>query len=369
MLRIGIEMRAALGPKTGDRTYLLGLVHGLAELGTRHEIILYLDRGPGEELMPCPFEVRVVPSASGRLWKQRVLPRVARAHGIDVLHVQYIPPRCRSPRVVTTIHDVTYRLFPQWFTLKDRWLLHHGIRRALPKVAAVITGSECTRRDLQRVYGLPAERVFVTPYAAYPGLQAPSEEDVARVRGAHGLTAPYALFLGVLQPRKNVPRIVEAFRQARADAGLPHQLIVAGKRGWKSDEAVAAVDEAQRAGVARWLGYVRDEDVPGLLGGCDLFLFPTLYEGFGLPILEAFVCGAPVITSSVSSMPEVAGGAAELVDPSSVPSITEAIVRVLGDTAKREQLRQAGRLRATEFSWARTAELTTECYERVAGER
>ena len=362
-MRIGIDARTILGRKTGDRSYALGLVHGLAALDCGHEFILYLDAPPPAGFpLGKGWQARVVRAPAPRLWTPLALPRAARADGVDVLHVQYIAPPCRRPAVVTTIHDVTFRLHPEWFPLKDRLLLDWGVRRSLRNVAAVITGSECTRGDLARVYGLAPERVWVTPYGAPPGC-GPAAPPVEDVRCRHGLVGPYLLFVGVLQPRKNLPRIIRAFRAARRSHGFPHCLALAGKMGWRAGDMQRALGEPGAEADIRLIGYVPDEDLPGLMAGADLFLFPTLYEGFGLPVLEAFCAGTAVITSNVSALPEVTGEAAVLVNPEDEGEIAEAIGRLLGDPAAREALVEAGRERARQFTWERTAALTVACYE------
>ncbi len=368
-MRIGLDARTICAPKTGDRTYALGLIHGLAALDCAHDFVVYVDQPPPARLPTGPrWSVRVVRALHPRLWTPLALPQAARRDGVDLLHVQYIAPTCRRPRVVTTIHDVTYRLFPQWFHLKDRFLLDRGVRSSLRTVACVLTGSECTRRDLERVYGLPGARICVTPYAAPPGFRAPEAGEVARVLAAHGLLPPYALFVGALQPRKNLPRLIRAFLAAKRSAGLPHRLVLAGKTGWKSGAVFATLREEGAAGDVKLLGYVPDEDLSGLFGGAEALLFPTLYEGFGLPVLEAFACGTPVITSNLSALPEVAGEAAVLVDPRDEAQMAEAVARVLTDAPLRRRLARAGLQRAEAFDWTRTAALTVACYEAaVAG--
>lgn len=367
-MRIGLDARVLGAHKTGDRSYLLGLVQGFASLPGDHQFLLYFDQPPPELNLPPQFEIRVAPAAHPRLWTPFVLPRVAREDGVDVLQVQYIAPGCRHPRVVTTIHDVTYRLHPEWFPFKDRVLLDLGIRRSLSTVAGVITGSECTRRDLGQVYGLAPERIAVTPYAAPVGFARASSEQVSEVLQHHGLTQPYVLFVGVLQPRKNLVRILRAFLKAKRDSGFPHRLAVVGKLGWKSTEIEREMEAAEATGAVQRLGYVPDEDLPPLFTGAEAFLFPTLYEGFGIPVLEAFACGVPVITSDVSALPEVAGDAAVLVDPTDEATLVDALQRVLSDPSLRTRLGEAGLQRAATFTWTRTAQQTLAYYEQLLSE-
>lgn len=373
-LRIGIDARTVCHPKTGDRTYALGLLHGLAVLrregAVAHDFVAYLDDEPPPDLpfmsegeIDAGWQVRVLQAAHERLWAMTALPLAARTDRLDVLHVQYNGPRLRRPALVTTVHDVSFRLFPEWFPVRDRLLLDWGLRSTLNVAAAVLTGSECTREDLQRVYGVPPALISVTPYALLPGFAPPREAQIATTLERYGLARPYLLFVGVRQPRKNLPRAIRAFISAKRDHDLPHRLAVAGKPGWCADETEAAISAAGEAVVT--LGYVPDADLPALYAGADAFLFPSLYEGFGIPVLEAFACEAPVITSKVSALPEVAGNAALLVDPTSEAEIAGAIAQLLSDAQLRARLIAAGRERLAQFDWRRTAELTVAAYERA----
>jgi len=366
-LRIGIE---------GDRSYTLGLIGGLAQvnqgLGNPHEFVLYFDGEPPDDLRRAVdgelmqgWSVRTLRTRFSRMWTLWALPRAARADALDVLHVQYNAPRMRRPAVVTTVHDITFRLFPDWFTLKDRLLLGWGLRHTLRTAAGTLVVSECTRQDLERVYGVAPETITVTPNALASGFARPPEDVIEKVLERLGVQRPYALFVGVLQPRKNIERMVRAMIAARDEHGLDHRLVVAGKVGWKAESALETVLAAEVAGAAQYLGYVADEDLPALYAGADMFVFATLYEGFGIPVLEAFACGTPVITSNVSALPEVAGDAALLVDPRDEDEIAGAIARLARDEDLRESLIARGHERVKRFSWTRTAELTLEAYERA----
>jgi glycosyltransferase involved in cell wall biosynthesis len=213
---------------------------------------------------------------------------------------------------------------------------------------------------------VPEARIAVTP-------EAPSEEfaaavgpgEVSRVREAYDLPPEFFLFVGNRQPRKNVPRLVRAFCRARAEHGLPQVLVLVGQVGWLAEEAEREIERASRAGDVRVLGYVPDGDLPPLFAAAQAFLFPTLYEGFGLPVVEAMAVGTPVLTSSTSALAEVAGDAALLVDPEDEQQIAEGIVRLAGEEALRETLRERGLKRAASFNWRRTAELTREAYQRA----
>ncbi len=367
-MRIGIDARTVLGRKTGDRSYALGLIHGLAAVGTEHEFFLYVDRDPADELLPpAPnFIIHIIRRPTGRLWTLLGLPAAAKGHALDVLHVQYMLPLWAPCPMLTSIHDISFRLHPEWFTLRDRLVMGLGIPGTLRRAAAVLTGSECTRDDLVREYAVPAGKVRVTAYAAPPEFRSPEPgADVEQICARYGLRRPYVLFVGVLQPRKNPERIVRAFVEAKRKANLPHVLAVVGRRGWLYEDLFTTVKALDAEGDVLFTGYADDDDLPALYTAADLFLFPTLYEGFGIPILEAFACGTPTITSNVSGNAETAGDAALLVDPYSEHQIAAAVVDVLTRPELREALRRKGRERAREFTWERAATLTIDCYEQV----
>jgi glycosyltransferase involved in cell wall biosynthesis len=284
---------------------------------------------------------------------------------MDLAHVQYfIPPSAPCP-VITTIHDVAFRRFPALFPLKHRLLLNLLIPSSARNAAAVITCSESTRRDLMELYDLPSERIVVTPYAADP-IYRPMDADEARqaVRARFRIRSPYLLSVGVLQPRKNLARLVRAYNRIAGD--LPHRLVLVGKEGWAGEELRRAIGESPPGKAPVFTGYVPDADLPALYAGADIFVYPSLYEGFGLPPLEAMACGAPVITSNTSSLPEVVGDAGVTVDPLDTEALARAILDLLQDEARRSSLREAGLRRAAGFSWDRTARETLAVYRRIA---
>ncbi|MDR3710541.1 MAG: glycosyltransferase family 1 protein [Capsulimonadaceae bacterium] len=371
-MKIGIDARLVAGRNTGDRTYWRGLLTGLSQTPSDHEFYLYVRRDPApEEQLPLDerFHWRVIPAANERLWSLTAFPFAAGKDRVDVAHVQYtVPPLMRAP-VVTTIADISFKILPQLFPAKDAFLLGRSIPSSIRRAAAVIGVSESTRNDILTYYpGTPPEKV----HAIYNGIESryrprtvieqDLDRDVAKVR--YTLDKPFVLCVGLLQPRKNVPLLLRAFTRARNAAGLPHVLAVAGRRGWLAKETENAIAEAGDAVV--FLGYVPDDDLPSLYGTADALAFPSLYEGFGLPVAEAMACGCPVICGNTSSLPEVAGDAAILVSPTDEGAWTQALTRLLTSPELRRSLGARGIEQARRFSWRTAAEQTLAVYEAAA---
>ncbi len=372
-MRIGIDARTTLLPKTGDRTYTLNLVRALARIDAENEYFLLLDRAPPPGLLPdAPnFHHVVIPTFWGRWWTMVQVPLFARRAGLDVLHVQYIAPLVCSARVVTAIHDASFAVMPETFPLKDRLLLNLFIPLAASSASKVITLSESSKRDLIERFGVSPEKIAITPCGVDETMQRVEDPQViAEVLQRYGITPPFILSVGLLQPRKNLPRVVDAYallRERRPD--LPHHLVIAGKVGWGVEllrERVRKIQCRLRKSAVHFAGYVADEDLPALYSAADVFVYPSLYEGFGIPPLEAMACGTPVVTSNVSSLPEVVGDAALMVNPLDVEAITAAMEQILTDTTLRQTLTARGGKRAREFTWERMARQTVAVYREAA---
>jgi glycosyltransferase involved in cell wall biosynthesis len=259
---------------------------------------------------------------------------------------------------VLTVYDLAFRVEPSWMpdaaSEYDRRL-----RAALERADHVVTISESTRQDLLRFYDIAPERVT----AVLLGVAPPPPVSAFPPAFPSGVRSPFILAVGTLEPRKNHLGVIKAFE--RLDC--PHQLVIAGARGWKDEGILAAIERSPRRDQILRLDYVDADVLDGLYRGADLLAYPSLYEGFGLPILEAMARGCPVVTGNGSSLPEVGGDAAVYVDPRSVDELAAAMERLLGDAALREQLVTAGRARAAAFTWRRTADGTAAVYRRLIG--
>jgi len=270
--------------------------------------------------------------------------------GLDVFHVSthcHNPPR--GAKLTTTVHDMTCWLMPELHSPANVAVTQSHGGAMTRRADGVVAVSECSRRDAIDILDLDPNRVVVI----YPGVPEPffavTAADVHAARAKFGLEKPYVLSVGTVEPRKNLPALIEAFAALSATTREQYELVVAGPIGWADPATVARVRGAG-AGV-RYLGYVDETDLPGLTAGATLLAYPSLYEGFGLPVAQAMAAGTAVLTSDVSSLPEVAGEAAVLVDPRSTAEIRGGLERLLGSPALRERLGGAGRVRARQFHW------------------
>lgn len=299
------------------------------------------------------------------LWEQVAGPVALRRAGVDLVHgpVNVIPVLDGLPGVVT-VHDLAFRVYPEQYPrAKQRYLdLLTGL--SVRSAARVVTVSESTRRDVLRFYRVEPERVVTVPNGVDPAMVPVTDEGrLARFREVHGLPEEFILYLGTLQPRKNLVGLLRAY----ARAGVEAPLVVAGGKGWMYEPVFAEVRALGIEGRVLFAGYADPEDLPLWYSAATAFVFPSFYEGFGLPVLEAMACGAPVITSDSSSLPEVAGDAALLVDPRDVDALAGAIERLMGSPGLRADLRERGLARAREFSWERTARETAAVYRAALG--
>ncbi len=366
--------------ETGNETYTLNLVRALLALPdavthplsfslyTTHPARLHAQLPPADQA-----RVRHIRPAAALLRIPFAMPAATRRDGIDLLHVTYVAPPVGSCPFVVTVHDISYTRYPQFFAPRDRWMLSTLVPLTMRRAARIITVSNHARQEIVDRYGIAPARVAVT-YEAAAGHFAPVKDPLrlepARARYGLPAAAPYFLALGNLQPRKNMARLVEAFGRLRHQAGVTDvHLVVAGKAMWRESEVYAAVEQANLADHVHFVGYVADEDLPALYSGALAFVYPSLYEGFGLPPLEAMACGTPVICSNVASLPEVVGDAARLITPTDVDGLVAALFAVATDAGLRVALTEQGYRRVAQFSWRRCAEDTLAVYREALGRR
>lgn len=365
-MRIGINARLAgsgsgVG-RAGVARYIDNLLaHLPAELGPDDRLIVA--GRPSRDDTPSRRSRLTRHQVARIAWEQTVLSLLARRGRWDVLHspVNVAPVLAGVPSVVT-VHDLAFVTAGETMPAARRRYLTAMTARSVRHAARVIAVSESTARDLTRHFDVPPDRIAVTPLAADARFRPLGADELDAFRRRTGIERPYLLSVGTREPRKNGATLVRAF--ARIAPEIVHDLVLVGPAGWMGgelDRALADLPPATRARV-RLTGFVGDDDLPRWYAGAAAFAYPARYEGFGLPVLEAMACGAPVVTSDVSSLPEVAGDAALLVSPEDEAGLAAALLRLATDPALATGLRQRGLARAAGFSWKRTAELTVEAY-------
>jgi len=316
------------------------------------------------------WQEKVLPARSGRWWSYFTLPRAVKQSEAAVAHVQYsVSPFFRTP-VVTTVHDVSFFVNPLWFPFKDRWLLRLSVPASCRRAARVITVSESSRQDILRYLHLPPEKVVATLLGLPEGFHPLDRQQAqAWVQEHYGVMPPYVLAVGVLQPRKNWGMALYSVAKARAEGCENLKLLLTGKPGW----AAKPLNRLKLAlNAEEWLietGYVPDEHLVYLYNASEALLFPSFYEGFGLPPLEAMACGTPVIASNGGALPEVVERGGILLPPDEPGMWANAILTVLNEKEYTDRLRAQAIDRAREFSWQETAQRTLEVYRSVVKPR
>lgn len=358
---IGIDASRAVSPQpTGTETYSLRLIQALLYLRPAHSFRLYFRTPPPGNLFPSA-EICVIPFP--RLWTHIRLSWEMARRPPDVLFVPaHVLPIIRPRRTLVTVHDLGYWYFPQAHPCLQRRYLDLSTRWNARVSTHILADSEATRTDLIKLYNTPPEKITV----AYPGYDeslSPVRDPLAlaAVRHRYNIPGDYFLYLGTLQPRKNLVRLIRAYSCLSTRAAL----VLAGKRGWLSDDLMPLVRRLGLEGRVLFPGYVSPEDRAPLLSGALAFVFPSLYEGFGLPVLEAQACGCPVICSNTSSLPEVAGDSALLVPPHDVSALADAMARLENDPQLRRDLIEKGFANVRRFSWERCARTVLQVIEEM----
>ena len=374
-LRIAIDASAIPAQPAGAGVYTYELVRALAAEIERHRLFVFARPGVFAGLPNADVIEVDPPSRIARLaWEQLAMPGLLSRYRIDVLHSphhhtplgSWTPNICLRPHRVVTFHDATFLLLPQRYPALRRAYMTLVTRAAARVADAIVTPSRTARDDVVRTLGVDPGMVVAIPEAA--GARFSPEDDPGereRVRRAYALPERYVLSVGSLEPGKNRGRLILAYARLRAE-GIAAPLLIAGQPAWRHEAEAELVRGLGLERDVRFLGYVPDADLPALYRGAALLAFPSLYEGFGLPVLEAMACGTPVVTSDRSATAEIANDAALLVDPHDIDALASAIGRLLADEQLRDELRARGLARAGEFSWRRAAQETLSLYEVVA---
>ncbi len=364
---VGIDAHAIGRKQGGNETYALGLLHGLVEISpSDFRFLVFLSRYTDVPrfLQAHPlFDFDFVSTYAGMRIFQ--LSRKAAERKVALLHTQYhIPFFCPCPSVIT-FHDVSFLRHPEFFPRFLYCRLKFSLPYAVHRAKKIITVSEFSRKEILTFYNIPANKVRKI-YNGYSAVFKPVTEERKPQLKKFGISRPYILSVSNLQPRKNITRLIQAFLSlAKSDKTFLHDLVIVGRKLWLYDSIFNEVRKSGYENRIIFTDYVPEEDLVVLYNFADCLVYPSLYEGFGLPVLEAMACGCPVITSSTSSLPEIAGSAGILVDPYRSEEIAHAIRKLVADPQLRKKLRDAGLKQAEQFSWRIAAKQTMEIYREV----
>jgi glycosyltransferase involved in cell wall biosynthesis len=365
-MRIAFDGTTLRPGRTGVGYYTEHLLHHLVQQGPEEDLIVVSNR-PVDTTRALPPRVRVDAPASRlprMLWMQMLAPRALRRLRPDVAHFTngMVPLASPVPTVVT-IHDMSLTMYPRYHPARRVVLNRPLVDLAARRADAIITVSQSAKRDIMRVYGLPSDRVHVVHEAAAPSFR--QIQDVGaldRVRRQYALPDRFILYVGTIEPRKNLPKLIEGFARRHRSGDLPHRLVCVGPYGWLSRDLEALLDRLDIRQAIQFAGYVPFDDLPSLYSLAEMFVFPSLYEGFGLPVIEAMACGVPVVTGDVAALNEVGGAAVARVPELSAEALGEIMVALARDPGLREDLRRRSLERAQLFSWQRAARETLDVY-------
>jgi glycosyltransferase involved in cell wall biosynthesis len=375
--RIMIDLSAGVHGRAGLGRYAVDLLNALVALDAENGYSIFYN-SPEDARVPAPFAhlPRQTVALGDKPWRFQTLiahflrrPQDSTIGAADIFHgTDNLLPYLRSCRTVFTLHDLIFRLYPATHTRLNRWFLTLMMPFFLRRADHVIADSAASAQDAMRLYNLDPQRTTVIHAGVNPSFRPVTDGQAhERVRAQYGLPQRFVLSVGTIEPRKNLSTLLRAFAMLPTATATDHdtKLVIVGKKGWLYQQTLDLVDALDLTGRVHFTGFVTDDDLPVVYSMSDLFVYPSLYEGFGLPVLEAMACGAPVITSNVSSLPEVAGEDAILVDPLDVDGLKAALLHLLQNEALRLSLRERGIVRAARFTWQHTAQKTLDLYSQL----
>ncbi len=374
-MRICIDVSPAVHHKAGLGRYAQDLTAALVACDARNKYSAFYNEPQTAQITP-PLDrlPQVTMNRTTKPWRMSVLlsyllrrSQDGVAPNVDIFHAtDHLLPRFVRTGTVFTLHDLAFRAYPETHTLLNRSFLSAAMPHFLRAADAIIAVSEFTKKDAVRLYGVPDDKITVIAEGVHPRFRPPQPEQVAAVRRKYGLPARSILYLGTIEPRKNLNILLDAYASLRKKPGMEDvRLVMVGKKGWLFAPFFEHLHALGLEDQVIFPGFVSDDDLPALYGAADVFVYPSLFEGFGLPVLEAMACGAPVVCSNASSLPEVAGDAALLVAPHDAAGLLGAIERLLGDADLRTRLTGLGTAQASRFTWQEAARRTLAVYEHV----
>ena len=387
-MKIGFDITTLSMPKTGIGQYQFNLLNSLFKIDHENQYNLYaFNLRDNAKYGGLDFEI---PFGNVRMHAYKIPQRLITAWWLmfrwprlenitekcDLYQISEICQQPTKAKTVAFIHDITTILYPQYHLIKNKILYHFRFKNIKKYANAVLTNSENTKRDIIERIGITADKIFVTPFGVHERFRHISKTDdsdsvkneriaVQGVLKKYGIEEPYICYLGTIEPRKNLNNLLQAFYELKHQEKIPHKLVLIGKDGWFYEEIYQKISELNLTGDVVRTGFVSDEDVPYLLNGAEVFIYPSFYEGFGLPVLEAMACGTPVVTSSGSSLPEVGGDSVKYADPMSHTDIASRILEFIKSPEEREKFSKLGIERAKHFTWEKCAKETLKIYKSI----
>ncbi|MFC1733913.1 glycosyltransferase family 4 protein [candidate division KSB1 bacterium] len=374
-MRIGFDISAQSLPRSGVGRYQYHLLKALLDIDQSNFYHLYAfnfrNRHNFKKIkFPAKnYEINALPIPHRLItlwWMMMKMPRLDQLVGkCDVYHISEIAIQpVKNAKTTAFIHDLTTILFPEHH-VKSNVFLHKKRFQNIHKTDAILTNSESTKKDIIKHLKVSPDKIFVTHLGADDSFRPMKSSDIKPVLTKYRLNKPYILFVGTLEPRKNVKTLIEAFDKLKKDHDIPHQLVLVGQKGWLYKDILKKIESSPYKNDIRHLDYVPEEDLPALMNGAEVFAYPSFYEGFGLPVLEAMQCGIPVVTSNISSMPEVGGEACLYIDPDSADDLADKIYSVVNNPKLQKSLSEKGIERAKDFSWEKCAKDTLKVYKYI----
>lgn len=354
------------GNRSGTGRYVTELVRALAANPEDLELtVLWPETEPIDDLGGHVSVIKTPAHSLRRILTDHwTIQALCARKGIDVIHYPAnFGPLLPLRNVVVTVHDLSFMHHPEWFRFNRAHYYRWALQRTVRTAKRLIADSEATASDLVQFAAIPREKIDVIPLGVHPGFRPASIAAQTDVRAQYHLPEHFFLYVGTLEPRKNIPRLIEAWSSMAQD--IPVDLVIAGRRGWKTQAIDTAVSRSSLNHRIHFLEYLPDTDLPAVMSAAHAFVWPSLFEGFGLPPLEAMACGTPVLTSNVSSLPEIVGDAALMVNPEDPAAIAQGLRQLAEDTTLRKSLRDKGYSRIPMFTWERSATLTLNAYREV----
>ena len=370
-MNIGIDVSPAINQKAGIARYTYQLVSSLLELDKSNDYVLYAFSSKPEQ--------DVFKSERAQFRPHKWQPQLLKTYFLllrllnlsadsftkeaDIVHsTDFVLPVSKNKPSIITIHDLAFRRFPSFYTFKNRTYMNSMAKFSAKRADKIITYSDSTKKDVIKFLSIDEKKISVIPLGVEDKFKPASEEEIKKIKADLGLPDNYIITLGTLQPRKNLEALIDAFARLKKDKAIPHKLVIVGEKGWNNEKLLTKLAGLDIAEDIVLTGFIEDNQLPSLYSGATALVYPSLYEGFGLPVLEAMACGVPVACSNTSSLPEIAGEAALLFDPTDVDQIYSSIQKLLLDEKLRKTLGEAGIKRARQFTWEKTAKQTLSLY-------